>query len=50
MYAKELQQITKIFREASKYSKKTNAKKSDIIQSEDAKEQMQRNDYKLDIK
>jgi hypothetical protein len=50
MYAKELQQITEIFREASEYSKKANAKKSDIIQSEDAKEQIQRNDYKLDIK
>lgn len=52
MYAKELQQITQIFRESSEYSKKANAKKqkSDIIQSEDAQKQMQRNDYKLDIK
>jgi len=52
MYAKELQQITQIFRDASEYNKKTraNAKKSDIIQSEDAKEQIQRNDYKLDNK
>jgi hypothetical protein len=50
MYAKELQQITQIFREASEYSKKANAKKSDIIQIEQAKKQMQSNDYKLDIK
>jgi hypothetical protein len=52
MYAKELQQITQIFREASEYNKKTraNSKKSDIIQDENAQEQMQRNDYKLDIK
>ena len=52
MYAKELQQITQIFREALEYNKKTraNAKKSDIIQSEDAQKQMQRNDYKLNIK
>jgi hypothetical protein len=50
MYAKELQQITQIFREASEYNKKTrtNSKKSDIIQSENAQKQMQRNDYKLD--
>jgi|LakMenEpi03Aug12_release.lakeMendotaPanAssembly.Ray.scaffolds.fasta_scaffold2844935_2 hypothetical protein len=50
MYAKELQQITQIFRDASEYSKKANAKKSDIIKSKDAKKQMQRNDYKLEIK
>jgi hypothetical protein len=51
MYAKELQQITQIFREASEYNKKTraNSKKSDIIQSKDAKEQMQRDDYKFNL-